>query len=114
MSLSTNHKSDGARRVGGRGIGAIVALVAILVLAACTAFAQDPAQVGPPTADASAPPAANDDDGGATEAADSAPPPAAATSASSAASAQAWAAAGDLSSGLSPLPNNGQMPLKLS
>ena len=102
-----------------KGISAIAYLVLVvaLVLAACTAFAQDPpAPEGAPAPSASteapdaAPPGAADagpDEGG--------PGPStspAATSTASQERAQAWVTGGDLSSGLSPLPNNGPMPLK--
>jgi hypothetical protein len=87
-----------------RGIGAIayVVLLAALVLAACTAFAQDPATDLQPAAPA---PAA---DAGANEAGPIGPLPAP----SSSAAAEAWATGGDLSSGRAPLPNNAPMPLK--
>src|SRR4051794_3412831 len=77
----------------GRGYGAIALLVATLILAACTAFAQDQAPTGPP-------PSTDSDAGDTTPAqaedAGQAPP----TAPSAAASAQAWATAADLSSGL--------------
>jgi hypothetical protein len=97
-----------------RGMGAIayVVLVAALVLAACTAFAQDPSapDTSPSSAaDASPAPSTNTDGGP-----DGAPigPEAPPAPANSAAAAQAWATAGDLSSGLAPLRDNGSVPLK--
>lgn len=94
----------------GRGLGAILVLVAMLVLAACTAFAQDPpAPAGPPAPGTDDDAGASAGDGEAPDAAPSAPP---ASPASSAAAAQAWATAADLSSGRAPLPNNGRVPLK--
>ena len=94
------------RSLQGRVPGAVVLLIAMLVLAACTAFAQDPAQVGPPPAPA--------DDAGITtaDAEADAGSTAPASPATSAAAAEAWAAGGDLSSGRAPLPNNGHVPLQ--
>ena len=90
-----------------RGIGAIVALVAMLVLAACTAFAQDPA-APPPSSDAADADADAGPDPSVTPAAPAPPAP----PAMSAANAEAYATGGDLSSGLTPLPGNGGVPLK--
>jgi hypothetical protein len=100
---------DARASKGSRGIGAIAyVLIAALVLAACTAFAQDPTGPEAPAPDAAAPVTADDAGADAAIAPDAAPP----TPASSAAAAQAWATAGDLSSGLAPLKDNGSVPLK--
>ena len=87
------------RFISGRGIGAIVALVALLVVAACTAFAQDAAGPPPPPVAAQA----TDPNG---------PRPGATSPAMSAESAQAYATGADVSSASAPLPGNAAIPLK--
>ena len=97
----------------GISVIAYLVLVAALVLAACTAFAQDPPVDGaPPAAAESTEAGANaEGDAGTPEGGTIGPaaPPDAATSS---AAPEAWVTAAVLSSGLSPLPNNGPMPLK--
>jgi hypothetical protein len=98
-----------------RGIGAIAyaVLVIAVVLAACTAFAQDPPAPGSAPSDTQ-PAAPPDADAGASDANATAPmgptpPP---SSDADAAANEAWAAAGDFSAGRAPLPNNRGVPLK--
>ena len=91
-----------ARIVSRRGIGAIALLIAMLVLAACTAFAQDPAPTPVPAAPTDAPDAA----------AEANAPDSAAPGPMTAESAHAFATDTDVSSGTTPLPGNGALPLK--